>query len=80
MPPVADSKVIQFEVEADGFLYNMVRTMVGTLIEVGRGRKPESWAREILTVGDRRSAGMKVPAQGLFLMSVCYDDPPASQT
>lgn len=78
--PEPTPKLIQFEVEADGFLYNMVRTMVGTLIEVGRGRKPESWAQEILTVGDRRSAGMKVPAQGLFLMSVCYDDPPASQT
>jgi tRNA pseudouridine38-40 synthase len=70
-----DHKVIAFEVEADGFLYNMVRTMVGTLVEVGRGRKPETWTAELLTAGDRRQAGMKVPAQGLFLMSVHYDDP-----
>lgn len=70
--PPPDERVIHFEVEADGFLYNMVRTMVGTLIEVGRGRKPESWAAEIVAAGDRRSAGMKVPAQGLFLVSVSY--------
>lgn len=72
--PAPDHKVIHFEVEADGFLYNMVRTMVGTLIEVGRGRKPETWPAELLTSADRRSAGMKVPAQGLFLMHVTYDD------
>ena len=52
----------------------MVRTMVGTLVEIGRARKPESWAAEIITIGDRRQAGMKVPAQGLFLVSVGYDD------
>lgn len=69
-----DHKLITFEVEADGFLYNMVRTMVGTLVEVGRGRKAESWTAELLTAGDRRRAGMKVPAQGLFLLSVCYDE------
>ncbi|MCE9605762.1 MAG: tRNA pseudouridine(38-40) synthase TruA [Planctomycetia bacterium] len=73
-----DEKVIYFEVEADGFLYNMVRTMVGTLVEVGRGRKPESWTQELVAAGDRKLAGMKVPAQGLFLLSVHYDDGPAS--
>ncbi len=67
-------KRIYFEFEADGFLYNMVRTMVGTLVEIGRARKPENWAAEIITIGDRRQAGMKVPAQGLFLVSVGYDD------
>jgi tRNA pseudouridine38-40 synthase len=67
-----DDRVIQFEVEADGFLYNMVRTMVGTLVEVGRGRRPESWTAEIVTLGDRRLAGMKVPAAGLFLLHVKY--------
>lgn len=69
-------KRVYFEFEADGFLYNMVRTMVGTLVEIGRGRKPESWAGEIVRAGDRRGAGMKVPAQGLFLVSVGYDAPP----
>jgi len=69
-----DHKRIAFEVEADGFLYNMVRTMVGTLVEVGRGRKPAEWAAKVLAVGDRREAGMKVPAHGLFLMHVTYGE------
>ncbi|MBA4016222.1 MAG: tRNA pseudouridine(38-40) synthase TruA [Pirellula sp.] len=72
--PAPLEKRIYFEFEADGFLYNMVRTMVGTLVEIGRARKPEAWAAEIIKVGDRRQAGMKVPAQGLFLVSVGYDD------
>lgn len=69
-----DDKLITFEVEADGFLYNMVRTMVGTLVEVGRNRRPPEWAAEILTSQDRRQAGMKVPAHGLFLVRVGYDE------
>lgn len=67
-----DHKVIQLEVEADGFLYNMVRTMVGTLVEIGRGRKPAEWTAALLAEGDRRRAGMKVPAAGLFLVEVKY--------
>lgn len=70
--PAPHDKVIQFEIEADGFLYNMVRTMMGTLVEVGRGRKPPEWAAELLSAGDRRRAGMKVPAAGLFLVEVKY--------
>jgi len=42
------------EVEADGFLYNMVRNIAGTLVEVGRGRRPESWPAEVLAARDRR--------------------------
>lgn len=67
-----NDKVIQFEFEADGFLYNMVRTMVGTLVEIGRGRKPAAWTAELLRTGDRRRAGMKAPAAGLFLVEVKY--------
>jgi len=67
-----NDKVIQFEIEADGFLYNMVRTMVGTLVEIGRGRKPAAWTAELIAAGDRRRAGMKVPAAGLFLVEVKY--------
>lgn len=72
LPPPND-RLIYFEVEGDGFLYNMVRTMVGTLVEVGRRRRDEAWTAEILAGGDRRLAGMKVPAAGLFLVSVGYD-------
>jgi tRNA pseudouridine38-40 synthase len=64
--------VVEFEVEADGFLYNMVRTMAGTLVEIGRGKTPASWATDVLASRDRRVAGMKAPACGLFLVSVQY--------
>ena len=49
--------LIHIEVEADGFLYNMVRAIVGTLVEVGRGVKAEGWPAEVLAAGDRRAAG-----------------------
>ena len=65
-----DSIVI--EVEADGFLYNMVRTIVGTLVEVGCGKRPESWPGEVLLAADRRAAGPTAPPQGLFLVKVEY--------
>jgi len=63
---------IWFDVEADGFLYNMVRAMAGTLINVGRGYWPVSQVSLILGAEDRRTAGPTAPAQGLFLMRVTY--------
>jgi tRNA pseudouridine38-40 synthase len=60
------------DVEADGFLYNMVRTIAGTLMNVGRGYWPESQVAEILEAGDRTLAGPTAPAQGLFLVRVTY--------
>ncbi|MFL5327641.1 MAG: tRNA pseudouridine(38-40) synthase TruA [Gemmataceae bacterium] len=60
------------DVEADGFLYNMVRAIAGTLIDVGRGYMPESSVVEILNAKDRTVAGPTAPAQGLFLMRVTY--------
>jgi tRNA pseudouridine38-40 synthase len=64
---------IWIDVEADGFLYNMVRAIAGTLIEVGRGYWPKSQVAAILKSEDRRQAGPTAPAQGLFLMRVTYD-------
>jgi tRNA pseudouridine38-40 synthase len=61
------------EVEADGFLYNMVRAIVGTLVEVGRGVRPEAWPGEVLGALDRRAAGMTAPPEGLCLLRVDYD-------
>ncbi|MEX2172549.1 MAG: tRNA pseudouridine(38-40) synthase TruA [Pirellulales bacterium] len=63
---------ITIEVEGDGFLYNMVRTIVGTLVEVGRGSRPETWPTEVLAARDRRQAGQTVPPQGLCLWRVEY--------
>jgi len=65
---------IWLDVEADGFLYNMVRSVAGTLINVGRGYWVEAKVAEILEAGDRRQAGPTAPAQGLFLVRVKYDD------
>ena len=65
---------VVIEVEADGFLYNMVRNFVGTLVEVGKGKQPIGWPAEVLAVRDRRAAGMTAPPQGLYLVSVEYGE------
>jgi len=64
---------IWIDVEADGFLYNMVRAIAGTLMNVGRGFWPESKVAEILSAEDRKVAGPTAPACGLFLMRVSYE-------
>jgi tRNA pseudouridine38-40 synthase len=64
---------VWIDVEADGFLYNMVRSISGTLIDVGRGHIPEVRVAEILDAEDRREAGPTAPPQGLFLMRVKYE-------
>ena len=64
---------IWLDVEADGFLYNMVRAIAGTLMNVGRGHWPESYVAEILEAGERKHAGPTAPASGLFLMRVTYE-------
>jgi tRNA pseudouridine38-40 synthase len=66
---------VVIEVEANGFLYNMVRNIAGTLVEVGRGRQSVSWPGEVLTHLDRRAAGMTAPPQGLFMIGVEYGEP-----
>jgi len=59
--------------EANGFLRHMVRNLVGTLVDVGKGKlSPEDFA-DIMESGDRRRAGMTAPAHGLFLVDVAYD-------
>jgi len=68
-----NGETIVFEVAADGFLYNMVRNIVGTLVEVGRGAQPESWVNDVLKTCDRSCAGPTAPAQGLFLVHVDYE-------
>ena len=60
------------DAEADGFLYNMVRAIAGTLMNVGRGFWPETKPAEILLALDRTQAGPTAPPEGLFLMRVEY--------
>ncbi|CQR48491.1 tRNA pseudouridine synthase A [Paraliobacillus sp. PM-2] len=62
-----------FTFEGSGFLYNMVRIIVGTLIEVGKGNRKPMEIREILVSKDRSKAGKTAPPQGLFLTSVTYN-------
>jgi tRNA pseudouridine38-40 synthase len=63
---------ITFDVQADGFLYNMVRNIVGTLVEVGRGRWTTQDIEKILAAKDRCEAGPIAPACGLCLMRIFY--------
>jgi tRNA pseudouridine38-40 synthase len=69
-----DRTEIEVEVAADGFLYNMVRNIVGTLVEIGRGARDEAWPAGVLAACDRRAAGQTAPPQGLFLVSVDYEE------
>jgi tRNA pseudouridine38-40 synthase len=62
-------------VSADAFLHHMVRNIVGTLVEVGLGRRPAAWMAEVLAGRDRRRAGPTAPAHGLYLLSVRYPEP-----
>jgi tRNA pseudouridine38-40 synthase len=64
---------VAIEIEADGFLYNMVRNIVGTLVEVGWGRRTPDSIAEILARGDRDAAGQTAPANALFLLRVDYE-------
>jgi tRNA pseudouridine38-40 synthase len=57
---------------ADAFLHHMVRNIVGSLVEVGRGRRPTRWVAEVLAGRDRRRAGPTAPAHGLYLLRVLY--------
>jgi tRNA pseudouridine38-40 synthase len=67
-----DGSFVVFEIVGDGFLYNMVRAIVGTLVNVGRG----TWSVEEFTGAfralDRGAAGETAPAHGLYLVSVTY--------
>ena len=67
---------IEFRVTADGFLYNMVRSIVGTLIPVGMGRQKPQWVKELILGRDRELAGQTAPAKGLFLDHVVYAQSP----
>ena len=65
-------ELIVISVAADGFLYNMVRNIVGTLVEIGRGRWEPEYIEEILDAKDRTAAGPIAPACGLCLMEIAY--------
>jgi tRNA pseudouridine38-40 synthase len=64
--------LLTFLIEGDGFLYKMCRGIVGTLVQLGKGRFQESDIQQMLEARDRRVAGMTAPAHGLVLWKVFY--------
>lgn len=64
--------ILRFVFEANGFLRHMVRNMVGTIVDVGRGKMDYEGFMRIFQAGDRRLAGMKAPSCGLYLTMVSY--------
>jgi tRNA pseudouridine38-40 synthase len=69
---IKDKDKIYVDIEADGFLYNMVRNIAGTLLEIGRGKLARGSLEKILLARDRRLAGPTAPARGLCLIKVQY--------
>lgn len=69
-------KFVRIRVSADGFLYNMVRAISGTLLYAGQGRFPPEQVRNILDSCDREQAGPTLPPQGLYMSRLWYDDTP----
>lgn len=72
VPDAAAHQAIVFDIAADGFLYNMVRAIVGTLIEIGRGKRSPKSMQDVIQSRDRSFAGITAPACGLMLMHVDY--------
>lgn len=67
-----DGDMVIFRVEADGFLYNMVRIMAGTLIDISRGKLPPDSIGAIIEARNRFAAGCTAPARGLYLNKIHY--------
>lgn len=71
-----DGPFVRIRIEADSFLHQMVRSIVGTALEVATGRRPVTFMRDALEARDRSAAGPVAPAQGLTLVDVSYPDVP----
>lgn len=69
-----NSNFIVITVIGNAFLHSMVRTMVGTLVLVGRGKRTPDWVGEVLAARNRQAAGQNAPAEGLVLWHVTYDE------
>ena len=69
----ANASIIEFRISADGFLRYMVRSIVGTMLEVGRGEKDSDTIQTAIIGGDRSLAGNTAPANGLTLLKVHYE-------
>ena len=70
--PYSEGDYIVFKIRANRFLRNMVRAIVGSLIEVGRGKKDPSWISDLIASGSRSAAGQSVPGNALFFTGAEY--------
>lgn len=70
----AGEELVAIDVTGNAFLHNMVRTIAGTLVEVGRGHRPTSWVGEVLEARERTAAGPCAPAKGLTFVGVEYPE------
>ena len=70
--PDGDGRLLRFEITGTGFLRHMVRIMVGTLVDIGRGQLEVDDMAAIITSRDRRRAGQTAPPHGLMLWKVTY--------
>jgi tRNA pseudouridine38-40 synthase len=68
-----DADVLEFEIEADAFMRNMIRLLVGTMLEVGQRRRPAAQFAELLKGRPRQDAGVTAPPHGLELVGIGYD-------
>lgn len=69
-----DGTWIQLDVTANAFLQHMVRNITGTLVAIGRGDEPTTWAADVLASRDRKAGGMAAPPHGLTLVAVEYPE------
>lgn len=75
-----EGSLLAVEIQANAFLQHMVRNIVGSLLEVGRGERSGSWIAEVLAQRDRTRAGVAAPPEGLYLIGVGYPDQQAIPT
>ena len=68
-----DDKAIVIEITGDGFLYNMVRIITGTLVETGAGKRTPDSVREAIESRNRANAGFTAPPQGLYLKEIYFE-------
>lgn len=71
---VRNGNYLVYRVEGNGFLYNMVRILVGTMLEIGSGKRPVTDVQKAIETGKRSDAGATAPAHGLCLVRVVYPD------
>ena len=69
---VRENDRVIIELSANAFLHHMVRNIAGVLMEIGTGKKPTDWTRQLLELRDRKQSGVTAPSDGLYLGGVCY--------